>query len=530
MRAAIYVRVSTDREEQKLSPEHQMATCREYASEHGMVTADEWVYSDTGLTGTEMEHRPEVQRLLADARQGRFDVVLFTAISRVARDLADALALKKKLETVYGVRIVSIEEGYDSAIEGRNSEMVFTVYAMLAAQKSQEMSRAIRRGLRQSARRGRHIGNMAPFGYRKGPDHRLLPNEEEAAIVREIYRMYLNGMSSQAIADALNRRGVPTAQSRRTERDTRWRVSTVIAILHNPVYIGTVVANRWRRDIDIERSRRLDRKVKRQMLRPEQEWVVVPQAHEPLVDHKTWTMVQTLMAAKARNRGIRRTGHALSGLMRCAECGGAGTVTQSKRRHVVYKYIVCASRRRNGKHACMNRATVRYDHLLSAVLRPLDHCLGGLKRVLCTDMDSGSTRVSLVQTEVERRMSELVRQIRRNRRAQRENLRAFTLGLFDEDVIVERQRELTAESERLRAELAEWSSKRRQLEPRQSEGGVQDACAQDSWWGLDTVTMRAVLDTFIHHIEFGSDRRVRVIYRCGPHPFLSDAAGHLPCP
>ncbi len=170
MRAAIYVRVSTDHEEQKLSPENQIATCREHADELGLdVSNRTLVYNDAGISGTEMLNRPEVQRLVADARLGRFDAVLFTAISRFARDLSDALALKKRLETVYGIRIISVEEGYDTAIEGRNSEMVFTVHAMLAAHKSEEMSKAIRRGLRQSAKKGRHIGSVTPYGYLEGP-------------------------------------------------------------------------------------------------------------------------------------------------------------------------------------------------------------------------------------------------------------------------------------------------------------------------------------------------------------------------
>ncbi|MCY0897300.1 MAG: recombinase family protein, partial [Alicyclobacillaceae bacterium] len=126
-RAAIYVRVSTDSDAQKDSPDNQIATCKEYAQEHDMTVSSEFIYNDAGVSGTEMEQRREVQRLLHDARCGRFDVVLFVAISRFSRDLSDALQMKKRLETVYGIRMVSIEEGYDSAIDGRNSEMVFTV-------------------------------------------------------------------------------------------------------------------------------------------------------------------------------------------------------------------------------------------------------------------------------------------------------------------------------------------------------------------------------------------------------------------
>jgi site-specific DNA recombinase len=500
MRAAIYVRVSTEHEEQKLSPDHQIAACREYAERHGMETADTLIYNDAGLSGTEMENRPDVQRLLMDARQGKFDAVLFTAISRFARDMADALALKKKLETLYGIRIVSIEEGYDTAIEGRNSEMLFTVHAMLAAHKSHEMSKAIRRGLRQSAKRGRHIGTLAPYGYTKDSDKRLHPDPKTAPIVRLIYRLYLDGFGSKAIAEELNRRGIPTYNGK------LWAAATVRNILRNPVYKGTLVAGKWRNVVDIEMSRRMDAKVKRQKQRSQDNWVVVENAHEPIIDVEMWDTVQRRMDLKATNKGVKRKAHILSGLMRCAVCGAA--MVTNGRKH--YQYVKCSARIRIGNQACSNPAHMRYQDVLDAVLEPLRDA----------DKEDRMDRIvgMLVQMahneDVTKRMTEIRQQLEHNEERERRAVEAYTAGVLTLDMLRRHVDDLRAESDRLQREMDEL--RKRQIEVEQIESKRDEL--RETLRVLnhidehDPITVRQALDTLVDRIIIGPNS-IKVMYK-----------------
>lgn len=450
--AAIYVRVSTDADGQKDSPANQVATCQEYAASIGLTVPDSLIYNDAGTSGTKMTNRPEVARMLVDARTGQFEAVLFTAISRFSRDLSDALGTRKRLESVYGIRLISIEEGYDSDIEGRNSEMIFTVHAMLAAHKSQEMSKAIQRGLRQSARRGRHTGNLTPFGYVKTADKKLVPDPLSASIVREIFSLYLTGMGAKAIAQVLNARGVPTASKLRHRRDTLWQASTVNAMLHNEVYIGTITAHKRTRQQDIEQSRRTDTNVKRLRLRPQEQWVVISDAHEALIDKQIFDQARAQLSLKAHNKGIRRNANLLAGHMVCASCAGNMMVTASgaSTSNQVYKYVVCSKVKRIGKSACDNQSRTKYADLEHTILEQLtafapNTHLENAAESLLPSVENGRNTVRL-------RLDSLDAALQKNAQAQKSTLEAFHTGLFPRSIVEAHQRELLVEATQLENE------------------------------------------------------------------------------
>lgn len=465
-RAAIYVRVSTDSDAQKDSPDNQIATCKEYAQEHDMTVSSEFIYNDAGVSGTEMEQRREVQRLLHDARCGRFDVVLFVAISRFSRDLSDALQMKKRLETVYGIRMVSIEEGYDSAIDGRNSEMVFTVHAMLAAHKSQEMSKAIQRGLRQSAKRGRHTGNIAPFGYAKGSDGRLRLDPMTAPIVVDIFQMYQSGLGCQAIARILNDRHVPTASVLAARRETLWQASTVRNMLRNPVYIGTIVAHRYTSLPDVTQSRQADSRITRLQTRDEDEWISVEHAHPSIVDLPLFSAVQSLMDDKSQNKGLKQTSNLLAGKLYCRECQSKMVIVSSRpRKSRTYRYIVCSRVRRLGPKACENHAKLRYEDVIGAVLQQLQAQLlscaneiAPLVSVLLQATERGAISGTSGAEAASRRLYTLEQELARNLKAQRNNLEAMQQGLFSPAVIENSQAELRRAEAYLRAEMERLST------------------------------------------------------------------------
>ncbi|MFD1674954.1 recombinase family protein [Alicyclobacillus fodiniaquatilis] len=518
MRAAIYVRVSTDHAEQKLSPENQIATCQEYAADLGLEVIDPTlIYNDAGISGTEMLNRPEVQRLVADARLGRFDAVLFTAISRFARDLSDALALKKRLETVYGIRIISVEEGYDTAIEGRNSEMVFTVHAMLAAHKSEEMSKAIRRGLRQSAKKGRHIGNVTPYGYLKGPDKHLIPNPETQGIVSDIYDMYLSGLGSRSIATKLNQRGIPAA------RGGTWQNSTINAILRNPVYKGSIVASKWRNDVDITLSRIMDRKIKRWQTRDEDDWVMVDDAHPPIIDKERWEAVQAMLSTKERHKAMKRTtGNMLAGLMRCAECGGAMCVRSGKanRNGQPYKYVACLAVGRVSKDACCNHRKHKYYEILQAVIDPLRRMAMSpelqaemaerfVGRVEGADWDSREQEVSKALEKNKKRQLKLVQMMTDDDDS------------LDSEVLAQHYADLRAEQERLTMQLSEVAAAREQQAElvNRTKEIAEIVSIFDHLDEYEPIMVRTALSTLIGGIKFYADGRVQVEYTWNPDSY-----------
>ena len=515
-RAAVYVRVSTDQDAQKYSPEHQLEACREYAESEGLTTDDTLVYNDAGLSGTEMENRHEVKRLLNDARNGKFDAVLFTAVSRFGRDLADVFTMKKRLETIYGVRIVSIEEGYDSAVEGRNSEMVFTVHAMLAAHKSQEMSIAIKRGLRQAAKKGRHIGNVIPYGYVKNADKQLIPNPSEASIIKDIFKLYLDGNGSKSIAELLNHRGIPTATKTRKGKDTLWQASTINAILHNDVYVGRLIAHRWQIATNFEVSRKADSAVKRQSVRDEDEWVVIDGAHEAIIDVATFNRVQEVMSKKATNKGIKRTSNLLAGLMTCKDCGGSMIVSGRNKRDGngnEYKYVVCAKIRRIGKYACKNHHSVKYEYVLNGIL-------DSLRSLAESNRDLNEIAVAIMERarggkeDSQERLETMKRQLVENQDQQMKNLEAFSTGLFPQELVEQRQRKLMQEAERLNKEISRVEAfEQLEQDATRQIGEIRESL--DIFKNLndyDEMTQRLALRKIMDSIDFDGTGNVEVRY------------------
>lgn len=518
MRAAIYLRVSTDHDEQRLSPEHQLLTCKEFIQEIGLITDETLVYNDAGLSGTEIEKRTEVMRLVSDARKGKFEAVVFTAISRFARDLSDALTLKKRLEKLYGIRIISVEEGYDTSIDGRNSEMIFTIHAMVAAQKSQEMSKSIRRGLRQSAISGRHIGNVAPFGYIKNSEKKLVFDPVNAPVVKEIFSMYMAGLGTKRIAAHLNSRGILPM------RANAWQVSSINAILRNSVYRGDLVSNRWRIETDIELSRQHDEKVKRQKKREPKDWVVLPNDHEAIIDQETFLMVQYLLGEKGKNRGIIRSKNLLAGLMKCGNCGGAAIVRSSKKdkRGIPYKYVECAKVNRLSNDACTNHTSIRYNDVLDAILDPLKK-YSSLPEKLnqLTDFIFDS----LLGRDLNQEVEALNRQLDQIKLRQEKALRAFTEGLFPIEVVKTHQAELSLEADRIEEELKNYNMclmgekevtiKRDELREWLSVFRYLDQ--------FDFLTIRSALATVVDYIEIFSDRRVKIQWKWDSKNLVIDA-------
>lgn len=510
--AAIYLRVSTNHDEQKRSPEHQLMTCLDHAQELSLSTNEQFIYNDAGQSGTEMQRRTEVQRLVSDARDGKFDAVLFTAISRFARDLSDALALKKRLETVYGIRIISVEEGYDSAVEGRNSEMIFTVHAMVAAHKSQEMSKSIRRGLRQSAVSGHHIGSIPPYGYKKTPDKRLVPHPLHSDTVRLIYQLYISGLGVNAIAKELNRRRYPTPRSSLTGESSLWQASTVNGILHNPVYTGTLIANKWRKGTDIDKSRLIDAKVTRQMRRNKDDWIVITDNHEAIIEQPVYEKVQEMLRTKQAHRGIRLNAHLLAGMMRCSACNSAMVVTGAGSSNTrTYKYIMCSSVKRIGKNACVNHCRIPYQLVLDAVLSPLHQLTPSPSCV--TELTKWMVNPS-IERGIDERISTLKHRIQRAGQKHKAAVRAYMDGIFTEAEFRQMRTELDEEMAVFNEEICALHQRQNAQSSRQ-----QTQCADDYFNVFDGQTsrdgeaVRKALRCMLSTVDISADGTIRIAYR-----------------
>jgi len=325
-RAAIYARVSDKSQdtEDKTSISEQISDMEAHCERRGLAIVAR--YQEVGRGWS--KKRPEFQRMLADARQGRFDTIVCWKSDRLSRGMYPAAALMEVIEA-HRIDLEAVMDAID-----------MKTFGLMAAVGKIELDNFRERssmGKRGSAKQGRiPIGNV-PYGYRVGEDGRAEIVESEAEIVRRVYRMYVrDGKGAPAITRQLNADGVPVAREGK-----RWWDGQVWRILSNETYKGTWWYGRARYVSTEEGVQVYDQ--------AEDEWIGVP--FPPLVDEETWEKARVLRRKRWTKAGRNtKVFYLLQHMMRCSECGflmggSANTKKEVKRNGKLYKYELNPPRR-----------------------------------------------------------------------------------------------------------------------------------------------------------------------------------------
>lgn len=301
-RVAAYARVSTDEEEQQNSYEAQIR----YYSEL-IQSKEEWeyvdVYADEGISGTRTSGRDGFKKMIADALAGKIDLIITKSVSRFARNTVDSLSTIRELRAK-GVEVYFEKENiYTLDSKG---ELLLTIMASLAQEESRSISENVTWGKRRSAAAGKVSVAYAQFlGYDKG----MKINEEEAKIVRRIYREFLNGKSPSYISRMLDADGIRTPSGRGS-----WRPNAVESILTNEKYKGDALLQKtFTTDFLTHTSKKNEGEV--------QQYYITGH-HDPIIDPAVFDAVQEEMKARKGEKRKHCTPHPFSGRIYCAQCGG----------------------------------------------------------------------------------------------------------------------------------------------------------------------------------------------------------------
>jgi len=274
------------------------------------------VYADEALTGTK-DSRPEFQRLIADCRAGRIDLVLTKTISRFARNTVTLLKTVRELKAL-GIGVIFEEQGIDTL--GADGELLLTILAGYAQEESLSTSENCKWRIRKDFQEGKPSNHIRMYGY-DFKDRKLIIVPEEAEVVRMIFADYLAGMGKPAIVKKLIRLGIPT------KCGGQWNESTIGNILANEKFLG---------DMCLQKGFVVDHITKRQ--RPntgELPKYYVEGSHEAIIDRDTFEAAQAERARRAAktSRPATRISSEFSGVIHCGRCGarfrrsinGAGT-------------------------------------------------------------------------------------------------------------------------------------------------------------------------------------------------------------
>ena len=368
--AAIYCRLSQDDGSvgESGSIQTQRTLLTQYCEEHGITIGG--YYCDDGWSGTNFE-RPDFKRMLDDIEAGKINMVVVKDLSRFGREYAQMGMYIEHYFEQKGVRFLSVAENIDSANGLDNLVLPFTnvINSFYARQSSSKTKAAFQ----ARARAGMFIGSRAPFGYRKDPNdnHHLIVDPPAADVVRDIFRMFADGVGYVRMSKILRERGVLNPQAYFNQNNPDyfksdywrqphdWHPTSIRVILNNPVYLGKTVFGRTKTKGFFDKSR---------VHTDEEDWIVVDDTHEALITQELWDTVHQMMAARRRENGKGEV-QPFIGLVKCAGCGSALNVSYDKRKGK-YTSFSCWVYKNYGKQRCTSHA-ISYNALSRLVLEDI---------------------------------------------------------------------------------------------------------------------------------------------------------------
>ena len=233
LRVAAYCRVSTDQEDQLGSFANQV----EYYNKL-LASRSDWemagLFADEGISGTGTRKRSGFLDMITACEEGRVDLVITKSISRFARNTADCLNYSRKLKKM-GIPIIFEKEGINTM--EATGELLFTILSSLAQEESRNIAENTRWGIRSKFQQGiPHLNTEYLMGYDKGPDGNLVINEEQAVVIRRIYKEFLEGWNCSEIASRLNQEGICGIHDR-----PAWLPATIERVLKNEKHVGDLL-------------------------------------------------------------------------------------------------------------------------------------------------------------------------------------------------------------------------------------------------------------------------------------------------
>ena len=393
MNAVAYARYSTDKQTEN-SIAYQLSKITEYCNKNKITLTG--VYSDEACSGTNT-NRTGFQTMLSDARKKKFDAVVIYDISRGSRDVVDWLEFRKDMKML-DIQVISTSQNLGD-ISDPNAFLTELISVGLGQHQVLDTRKKSIDGTKERAKKGLFCGGYPPIGY-DIKDGEYIINETEASAVRKIFSLYADGASYDIIINKLN--------GLKGKRGQAIGKSSLHAILKNERYIGIYTWNKKQY------------KYMRKWAggKPNPNIVKIENAIPPIIDNGTWERVQKRMRTNKRNATNKaKREYLLSGLIKCASCGGAyiGKCSISKKGYET-KYYVCGSKYRN--HTC-NAPNINANELETFVMITVKNYLKELdfnkyaeeilKQLNNTSNDTQKEKAELA--EVERKINNCVKSI-----------------------------------------------------------------------------------------------------------------------
>ncbi len=493
MRIAAYCRVSTDKEDQLNS----LATQKEFFEEYAKRTGDTLVriYADEGITGTRTKSRKEFQRMMRDAEHGLFEQLCVKDISRLARNTVDLLQSVRTLKS-YGIETQFLTANMTSM---GNSEFVLTIFGALAQEESANTSKRVKFSKRINAEKGR-VPNLV-YGYdkTKGDYFNLKINENEVAVIRQIYQWYTEeGYGMAKIAHMLNEREI------KTKRKYQWSANAVSTILTKELYTGKIINGKQ----EVGNFLTGDR-----VNKAPEEWMVTERPDLRIIEPELYDKTQEILAARSKSFKLDKkrqsNKYLLSTLIKCKECGWSfRRITRTYKN--TYVRWVCSGHNGQGAERCPNAVTVDEDELISVLEEYFAGVLKAKKNIIRYVVGEFE-RTYKAKNENDAYGKELKDKLSKLKRTRQKYMDMYTDDLISRD-------DLNAKIGGMRKEIERLENELHMVELNLDKSDQLEALIQSTFSSIETITdvrsmTNAQLKRIVQKILVDKDGNVDIYLR-----------------
>ena len=368
-RVGIYIRLSRDDGNvESDSIVSQRSLLKRYVEENNYTLIDE--YFDDGFTGTNFD-RPSFKRMINDIEKGKINMIITKDMSRLGRDYIGTGELIEKYFPNKGVRYIAINDGIDTYTDNTNNDIA-PFKAIMNDMYAKDISKKVKTSLHSRMKDGLYVSGRCPFGYMKDPDNKnhLIINEERASVVRLIFDLALKGNTYHFIADELTKRKIKTPASyynyvwnsksingnTLSQEKGVWFDTTVKSILQNQIYVGDTVQGK---------TKKINYKLKKTIKNNPNDYIIVENTHEAIIDRDTFNYVQTLLPKNVK-RPEKKRFYLLDGLLYCGDCKHRITIRYQNK--TGRSYTTCDYYRTYSKYHVCTTHTNNYEVLEGVIL------------------------------------------------------------------------------------------------------------------------------------------------------------------
>jgi len=324
---------------------------------------------DDGYSGIIFD-RPAFKEMMQDVTDGNINCVIVKDLSRLGREYIETGRYLRRIFPAYGVRFIAITDNIDTAHENSGDDLTVSVKNIMNEAYCRDISIKTRSSLDIKRRNGDFVGAFTVYGYMKSEENKnkLVPDPYASRVVKDIFRMRLDGSSALRIANELNRLGIlsplaykkncglPYAKNGYADKeDCKWSATTIIRILQDETYTGVLVQGKQGTQ---------HYKIKQIEQRPESEWIRIPDAHEALISKQDFDLVQRIRRLDTRTSPKEDTVYLFSGILICGCCGSRMTRKTNRANGKEYHYYYCPTGKKKG---CDSPTMIKESELIECV-------------------------------------------------------------------------------------------------------------------------------------------------------------------